>query len=144
MKQKGTVVKTKDNKALVAVPRPSACGENCVSCAGGCAARGHMVWLDNTCCAKEGDRVVLAVSGGSVLWAAAVLYGLPLLLFFVVYAFLYTVTNSTLWAALSATAGFLGGFFIVHKLDTALAPKPQIIEILKTHSGDEKENHYGI
>ncbi|MBR5236565.1 MAG: SoxR reducing system RseC family protein [Clostridia bacterium] len=131
MKQKGTIVTIKDEKALVAVPRPSACGDNCVSCSGGCAARGHLVWLDNTCCAKEGDRVILEASGSSVLWAAAVLYGLPLLLFFMGYAVLYQLTNNTLWASAAAIAGLLAGFFIVHKLDKVLAPKPQIIEIVE-------------
>lgn len=132
MKQKGTVMKTEGDKALVAVPRGSACGEHCASCPGGCQARGHLAWADNTAGAHPGDRVLLYASDRAVLLGAAMVYGLPLLLFFIGYGMTFTLTNSTPLAIAISLVCLLGGFCSLRLLDKAMAPKPRIVEIIRS------------
>ncbi len=133
MKQKGTVMKTEGDRALVAVPRVSACGEHCASCPGGCQARGHLAWADNPAGARPGDRVLLYASDRAVLLGAAVVYGLPLLLFFIGYGAAFTLTDSMPLAAAVSLVCLLGGFCSLRLLDKAMAPKPRIIEIIRSN-----------
>lgn len=73
-----------DNKAELAVRRDTACGD-CASC-GGCAARTVRVTVENTLHAAVGDTVMIETSTGAVIRIAALVYLLPILLFFAGYA----------------------------------------------------------
>ncbi len=76
-----------DGTAQVVHVRQSACSGDCHQCAGCGAAQETMILTaQNPIGAKPGDMVVIHSSSGPVLAAAAVLYILPLVLFFLGYA----------------------------------------------------------
>lgn len=141
MTQKGTVIKTENNKALVAVPRASACGDHCASCAGGCQARGHNVWLENDVNAKPGDRVLLSASTASVLRGSLWMYCFPLILFFLGYGTVFSITESSGWATVASLLALSFGFLLLHFFDKRLAPKTKIIEILNPDGSGKDETH---
>lgn len=74
------------NRARVAVVRQSACGHACETCAG-CGAAKQVVHATayNRIGAAPGDRVLVCSDGGKVLGAAALVYLLPILTFFLSY-----------------------------------------------------------
>lgn len=72
------------NTAELAVQRDTACGD-CASC-GGCAAGTVRVTVENTLHAAVGDVVVIETATGAVIRVAALVYLLPLVLFFAGYA----------------------------------------------------------
>ena len=75
-----------DGTAVVVHVRESACSGDCHKC-GGCGAAKETILLkaENPIGAVRGDLVKLESATGPVLKAAAVLYLLPMLLFFVGY-----------------------------------------------------------
>ena len=89
-----------DGTATVYVIRESACSGDCHKCSG-CGAAKETILLnaDNPIGAKTGDLVKVRSETGPVLKAAAVLYMLPLVLFFAGYAL----------AAVLGVSGGLGG-----------------------------------
>lgn len=76
-----------DGTAQVVCIRESACSGDCHKCSG-CGAAKEVILLtaDNPIGAGTGDLVNLRTETGPMLKAAAVLYVMPLLLFFVGYA----------------------------------------------------------
>ena len=150
MEQKGTVMKTEGTRALVNVPRASACGEHCANCAGGCQSRGHQAWVENPVGAKKGDLVLLYATDSAVLRGVLLVYGLPLVLFFVTSVFVYSKTNNTLQTAFIGLLALVLAFWGLHRLDAVLASKPQITKILLTDTSSgtadciKKENTNGI
>jgi len=141
MNQKGTVLQTFDDTALVAVPRPSACGEHCASCAGGCQERGHQAWVKNTIYAKAGDLVRISADDGAILRAALWLYGLPLVFFFTGYVLAYTLSEHTLLAVFTAFLAMACSFGILKIADRKATPKIEITEILMTDTEKRNQNH---
>lgn len=89
-----------DGTADVIHVRQSACSGDCHKCSG-CGAAQETILLSakNPVGAQPGDLVVVASETGPVLRAAAVLYGLPLVLFFAGYA-----AGAALWRAGGITA----------------------------------------
>lgn len=89
MTQTAVVTEVIGNKACVQVKRVSACAHNCEQCGGGCSemmkSAPISVFAKNPLGAKPGDKVVVASDTGSILGTAAVVYLLPLVLFFVGY-----------------------------------------------------------
>ena len=76
-----------DGTALVIHVRESACSGDCHKCSGcGAAKEAILFKADNPIGAKAGDLVNVRSETGPVLKAAAVLYMLPLVLFFAGYA----------------------------------------------------------
>ena len=75
-----------DGTALVVHVRPSACSGDCHKCAG-CGAQKETILLtaENPIGAEPGDLVILTSAAAPVLRAAAVLYLMPILLFFLGY-----------------------------------------------------------
>lgn len=75
-----------DGTALVMHVRESACSGDCHKCSG-CGAANETVLLkaENPIGARRGDLVKLESASGPVLKAAAVLYMLPMVLFFAGY-----------------------------------------------------------
>lgn len=78
-----------DGWARIEVQRVSACGHDCSQCGGGCAELTRTgpvsVLARNPVGARPGDRVVVESSSKSILGFAAVVYLLPLVLFFAGY-----------------------------------------------------------
>ncbi len=99
-----------DATAQVIHLRQSACSGDCHKCSGcGAAQESLLLTVNNPIGAEAGDMVVISSSSGPVLAAAAVLYMLPLLLFFLGY-----LAGSVLWdlgalvGGLSFAAGIAG------------------------------------
>ena len=78
-----------DGRAEVSVQRQSACGHDCSKCGGGCAELAVLptvvVKAENPVRAMAGDTVTVESSSHQVLKAAAVVYLVPFLLFFIGY-----------------------------------------------------------
>ena len=78
---------TDDGKAQVMVIRQSACSGDCHKCSGCGAVQETLLFeAENPVGAKPGDLVTVKSESGPVLRSAAVLYMLPLVLFFLGYA----------------------------------------------------------
>ena len=75
-----------DGTAKVVMFRESACSGDCHKCAG-CGAQQQAVTFEavNAIGAKTGEQVVVRTESGPVLMGAAVLYLMPLVLFFTGY-----------------------------------------------------------
>ena len=89
MTQQGTIKKLlPGGRAEVEVTRRSACGHDCAKCGGcgGLETQTLYVTARNHTDAGIGDRVLLEGESGHLLGLAALVYMLPLVLFFVGYA----------------------------------------------------------
>ena len=89
-----------DGSALVMHMRQSACSGDCHKCSG-CGAQAETIFLkaENPIGAEVGDMVIIRSESGPVLRAAAVLYMVPMVLFFLGYLM------GTLWWNAGALAG---------------------------------------
>ena len=89
MTQTAVVTEVIGNKARVQVKRVSACAHDCSKCSGGCSemmkSAPVSVLAKNHLNAKPGDKVIVASDTGSILGAAAMVYLLPIVLFFLGY-----------------------------------------------------------
>lgn len=89
MQQTATVTKLlSGNQAELTVHRQTACGHDCSKC-GGCGemvTKPITVIADNTIGADIGDTVVITGSSKQVLGLAAIVYVIPVVLFFALYA----------------------------------------------------------
>lgn len=88
MEQKVRVVKLLENQqALVMHIRESACSGDCHKCSGCGAAKESILFeAENSIGAQVGDLVKVESETGPVLKAAAVMYLVPMVLFFLGYA----------------------------------------------------------
>ncbi len=108
MRRKATVAALlPDGRAELLVSRKSACSGDCHSC-GGCGAIEQTLRLTarNPVGARQGDIVWLESGSRTVLTSAALLYLLPLLLFFAGYL---AATPLGSWAAAVGAGGFALG-----------------------------------
>ncbi|MBQ9346608.1 MAG: SoxR reducing system RseC family protein [Oscillibacter sp.] len=111
MTQIATVERVLDDRcAEISVPRKSACGHDCESCAG-CGVTGAAVLAraENSIGAGPGDKVVVESSTRSLLGIAALVYLVPLVGFFLLcgLAALLGASGGSLYAA--GGLGFLLG-----------------------------------
>lgn len=93
-----------DGTATVVHVRRSACSGDCHTCSGcGAVQEAILIEADNPIGAAAGDLVVITADSAPVLRAAAVLYALPVALFFAGYAL-----GHMLWrkGSLAACAAF--------------------------------------
>ena len=116
-----------DGTAKVLCIRQSACSGDCHQCSG-CGAAQEQLTLqaDNPIGAEPGDVVVLHSESAPVLKAAAVLYILPLVLFFVGYAL------GSLWGlgGWLGCGGFIAGVAIAMIFDRKVGKTPEKYTIL--------------
>ena len=116
-----------DGTAKVLCIRQSACSGDCHQC-GGCGAQQEQLVLTahNPIGAEPGEVVVLHSESGPVLKAAAVLYMLPLVLFFGGYAL------GALWGAGGwiGCGGFVAGVILAMVFDRKLGKTPEKYTIL--------------
>lgn len=110
-----------DGTAQVVHVRQSACSGDCHKCSGcGAAQETLMLKAQNPIGAQAGDLVILESCSGPVLAAAAALYILPLVLFFLGY-----LVGSLLWqrGALVACLAFAAGIALSVLYDRKLGKK---------------------
>ncbi len=135
MEQLVRVKKTyEDGTALVIHIRESACSGDCHKCSGCGAAKEAIIFkAENPIGAGVGDMVNVRSETGPVLKAAAVLYMLPLLLFFAGYA---------IGALMNISGGLTGGLAFVLSIvfivfyDRRMAKKDDTIYTITGYAGD--------
>lgn len=118
MQQTATVMKLlPGNRAELQVHRTTACGHDCTKC-GGCGeivTKPIKVIADNTIGADVGDSVVITASTKQVLGLAAVVYVVPFVLFFLLYAAAAAISFPL--PEVCACAGFVLGILIAMKVN---------------------------
>ena len=123
-----------DGTAQVLHLRQSACSGDCHKCSG-CGAAQEMLMLtaENPIGAGPGDTVVISSETGPVLTGAAVLYMLPLVLFFGGYAAGAALGSSgALWGCLA----FVLSVALIIVYDRSLAKKDNTIYTITGFMGD--------
>ena len=132
-----------DGTAQVIVVRESACSGDCHKCSGCGAAKEAIVFTAmNPIGAGAGDLVNLHSETGPVLKAAAVLYMLPLVLFFAGYGL-------GAWLGLSGglfgAAGFLLSVCLIVFYDRHMQKKDNTVYTITAYAGDTllKKNKKG-
>lgn len=121
-----------DGTATVFRIRESACSGDCHKCAG-CGAQQQTVVFQavNAIGAKPGDLVTVSSESGPVLAGAAVLYMVPLALFFAGY-----LTGMAFgFGALAGCGGFLLGIALAALYDRKVARKKQTVYTITGYSG---------
>lgn len=115
MTQEAIVIRTLPNQmAEVLVKRPTACGGSCGSCES-CIFQGEIKTLArNLIDARPGQKVVIASKSSTVFGAAALVYIMPIVLFFLGYALAYLAGASEgLCVAVSFLALLLSAVILV-------------------------------
>lgn len=114
MVQKAVVKKILDRQhAEIEVQRQSACGHDCAKC-GGCGAPTERIQAvaDNLVQANVGDIVTVEGSSKQILGMAAVVYTMPLILFFVFYGVCAAMHMTEGVSILAGVAGFVLGILL--------------------------------
>ena len=121
--------------ALVVRTRESACSGECHKCAG-CGSKEQIMLLQavNAIGAKVGDAVILRSESKPVLKAAAVVYLIPLILFFIGYA-----AGQQLWqqGSLLGCAGFAAGLVLATRYDRRVGKKNETVYTIVRFSGEK-------
>ena len=109
-----------DGTATVIHVRESACSGDCHKCSG-CGAAKEAILLEakNPIGARPGDLVTIESESGLVLKAAAVMYLLPMVLFFCGYA---------LGAALWQMGGLVGGLAFLASIGLAVVYDRKVVK----------------
>ena len=108
-----------DGTAQVLHVRQSACSGECHKCAGcGAVQQKMLLTVQNPIGAQPGQLVTIKTETGPVLLAAAILYMLPLVLFFVGYLLLSAING-----ALGGCIGFVLGIVIAGLYDRLVMRK---------------------
>ena len=108
MRQIATVDEVFVHKVRVSVRRESACSGDCHKCAGcGAVAQTLQITADNPIGARKGDRVYVESSTATVLWAAVLVYLLPIVCFLSGYAIGTLVGQEALIATIAFLLGWL-------------------------------------
>ena len=114
-----------DGTAQVIHIRQSACSGDCHKCSGcGAVSQTMVLTANNPIGAKAGQVVTVHASSGPVLAAAAVLYMLPLMLFFIGYLTFHLVWNL---GALGGCLAFVLGIGIAAVYDQKVARKQKTV-----------------
>ncbi len=140
MLQRAKVVRIIDeNTAEISVVRASACGHDCESC-GGCGMSSSQVVAEavNSVGARVGDVVTVETDTTAVIGIAAVVYMLPLALFFIPYIVCkligFTDAVSLVVSALGVCAGILCALHVNRRVDKNGSASFKIISV---NSGEE-------
>lgn len=123
-----------DGRAEVFRVRESACSGDCHKCSG-CGAAKEMVIVeaDNPIGAQPGDLVTVSSDTKSVMTAVAVVYMLPVLLFFVGYGMGAAMGFS---GGLVGCLGFVLGLLAAVWLDRSRAKKNQTVYTITGYAAD--------
>ena len=134
-----------DGTATVFVIRESACSGDCHKCSGCGAAKETLIFTaQNPIQASRGDLVKVESATGPLMKAAAVLYVLPLVLFFLGY---YLGTLPGNFGALGGCLGFVLGIALVVVYDRKVVKKSNLGYTITAYAADaliqnmRKEGH---
>ena len=128
-----------DGTAQVLLIRESACSGDCHKCSGcGAAKETLLVTAQNPIRADVGDLVTIQSDSAPVLKAAAVLYVMPMVLFFLGYALGEMLAVS---AGLVGGLGFVLGIVLVVIYDRRVSQK---VNTVYTITGDAGKSPAGI
>lgn len=122
-----------DGSAKVMLVRESACSGDCHKCSGcGAAKETLILTARNPIGAKPGDVVEITSESAPVLAGAAVLYMVPLILFFLGY-----ILGEQLWSmgALCGCVAFVVGIILAVFYDREVVSKQKIIYTITGHVG---------
>ena len=122
-----------DGTAQVICVRESACSGDCHKCAGCGAVKQSMLFRAvNAIGAKPGQLVTVTAESAPILWAAAVLYFLPVLLFV-----LFFLLGAELWNAgsLCGGIGFLAGIAFAVVYDRLVLKKRNTVYTITGYAG---------
>ena len=121
-----------DGTAQVICIRESACSGDCHKCSGcGAAKEAILLTVENPIGASVGDLVNIRSETGPVLKAAAVLYMLPLVLFFAGYALAAALDQS---GALFGTLAFVLSIVLIVVYDRRMAKKENTIYTITSYA----------
>ena len=126
-----------DGTAQVLHIRESACSGDCHKCSGcGAAKEGIVLRVENPIGAAPGDLVTIEAATGPVLRGAAVLYMMPLLLFFLGYAL------GAVWGrgGLAGCLAFAAGIGLVIVYDRRVAAKHETAYTITGFAGKTAES----
>ncbi len=126
-----------DGTAKVLVIRESACSGDCHKCSG-CGAAKETIFFDavNPIGAGVGDMVTVSSESGPVLAGAAVLYMVPLVLFFLGY-FLGELAG---FGALGGCLGFLLGISCAALYDRKVTAKKKTVYTITGYAHTKGEH----
>ena len=123
-----------DGTAQVICIRESACSGDCHKCSGcGAAKEAILLTAENPIGAGVGDLVNIRSETGPVLKAAAVLYMLPLVLFFAGYALAVALDQS---GALFGALAFVLSIVLIVVYDRRMAGKENTIYTITGYAAD--------
>lgn len=131
MEQIGIVKELRENMAIVSVHRTSACGENCAHCKGGCTSTDIIAKAENCIGAGVGDMVKLESDTGKVLFAAFMLYFVPLFAGIVSAIIVASITPRMAPLLIISVNVFLGVILLVKSFDKKIAPTPRLTKIIR-------------
>lgn len=127
MRQRATVEAVQGNMAVVSVLRESACSGDCHKCAGcGAVKQTIQICAQNPIGARGGDRVYVESSTATVLWAAVVVYLMPIVGFFAGYALGFRIER----IGLLATAGFFLGWIPALCYNAYVKKRPPVYTLI--------------
>lgn len=126
MEQRGVVIKTENEYAYVRIKRESACGSNCAQCAG-CEQGELQIKAKNAIGAKRGDQVRLEVGTGSLLYAAFLVYLLPLLLGLLSGMILYSFLQNSLLSVSFGIFIFLFVYLFIYRYNKKMSESDKYI-----------------
>ena len=125
-----------DGTAQVICIRESACSGDCHKCSGcGAAKEAILLTVENPIGAGVGDLVNIRSETGPVLKAAAVLYMLPLVLFFAGYALAAALDQS---GALFGALAFMLSIVLIVVYDRRMAKKDNTIYTITGFAADSR------
>ena len=123
-----------DGTADVICVRESACSGDCHKCSGCGAAKETIVFTAiNSIGAKPGDLVYVQSGSGPVLLGAAVLYMMPLVLFFLGYGLGAVLAIS---GGIMGGLGFVLGIALVVVYDRRFAKQVKTVYTITGYAGD--------
>lgn len=123
-----------DGTAQVICIRESACSGDCHKCSGcGAAKEAILLTVENPIGAGVGDLVNIRSETGPVLKAAAVLYMLPLVLFFAGYALAAALDQS---GALFGALAFVLSIVLIVVYDRRMAGKENTIYTITGYAAE--------
>ena len=149
MRTEATVVAVNGARATVETRRLSACegchknqdGEHgCSVCSLMGGERVISAEAENLIGAAVGDRVLIESRTGRMLWYAALVFLLPILLALSVYGAVTLLTDAAVWQLSAAALAFVGTFFGLFVYSKSVQKKRcdiEIVEILNSISPNE-------
>ena len=120
MEQVGRVLEIKEGKALVQITRATACYDNCAHC-GGCQSTSLTVLAENNISAKTGQMVKIEMTAQRVIFAAFMIYIMPLIVLFSSYIGFYSLSNNQIQSGFFAGILFFVSYFVLKKIDERAA-----------------------